>query len=862
VADVFVSYSRTDREFVRRLVDALTRNGKDVWIDWEDIPAASEWRSEIAAGIDGADAFVYVISPDAVTSPECAKELDHAIAQGKRIVPLLYREPPRNELRPEIRDRQWIRFDDGEFGAAFETLLRALDTDLGWVKAHTDLLRRAEQWERRRDPSRLLRGAALRDAEAQLAGRAAGSEPGVTPLQTRFVHASRTRATRQQRITLGIVLFALAVTSALAIVAWILRGTAIDRERTARSRELAALADAQLRIDPELSLILARSADESRETVESTAVLRAALAASRVRARLDVGPSDFENPILDARLSADGEHIRVFRRTTSTTWSLARRTRIGTDRNGLPEPDLPAAVAAVAVGDDGVARMTIDADGLLRFRAGRGAPWRVLDRLELTVPARGLAADVTLDGRLVAAAVDNEATESGGGPTEIGDKVARVWDLATPRLVTLSGHSSFVNDVRFSADGRRVVTASDDGTARVWDVRRGRTRVILRGHTAPVVSARFDSDGDRVVTASEDGTVRVWDVRLAVGIRVLDGEAAAVAHDGTCAVAARRGATIRVWPPAARREAAAGAPVRHDVSEAAAGRRCASVAASDGAVETTIVRSGKSRALRGRLVTFSRDGRLALVDRVGSGSVLDLDAGTAQPVTWGVETVTAATFDEDGSRFVAVKGDPRTTAGYTPPRLWSVTGAPLRTLGGERPVYAADIRGEVVATAGEDAVVELWLPDRKSALELRGHGDRILDIEFSRAGRSIVSASRDGTARVWPADGRGSAVILGPHGDAVQAATFSPAGDLVATISADGTVRVWDAATGDPVLAAPAQSVTDVRFAAGGRRLVAAARGVLVVDCEVCADVEALRDLAARRITRSPTAAERARYGL
>ena len=68
MADVFASYSRTDREFVRRLADALTRSGKDVWIDWEDIPPASEWRSEIAAGIDGADAFVYVISPDAVTS--------------------------------------------------------------------------------------------------------------------------------------------------------------------------------------------------------------------------------------------------------------------------------------------------------------------------------------------------------------------------------------------------------------------------------------------------------------------------------------------------------------------------------------------------------------------------------------------------------------------------------------------------------------------------------------------------------------------------------------------------------------------------------------------------------------------------
>src|SRR5207248_2471555 len=75
----------------------------------------------------------------------------------------------------------------------------------------------------------------------------------------------------------------------------------------------------------------------------------------------------------------------------------------------------------------------------------------------------------------------------------------------------LRGHTNGVNSAVFSADGSRIVTASADHTARVWDAASGRSLAVLRGHTSQVTSAAFSGDGTRIVTASDDKTARLWD---------------------------------------------------------------------------------------------------------------------------------------------------------------------------------------------------------------------------------------------------------------------------------------------------------------------------------------------------------------
>jgi len=95
--DAFVSYSRADEAFVRRLEAALRERGKDVWVDWHDIPATADWRAKIYAGIDASRAFVAVLSPDLVASAICREELEHATRSNKRLVPILRREVDRSE---------------------------------------------------------------------------------------------------------------------------------------------------------------------------------------------------------------------------------------------------------------------------------------------------------------------------------------------------------------------------------------------------------------------------------------------------------------------------------------------------------------------------------------------------------------------------------------------------------------------------------------------------------------------------------------------------------------------------------------------------------------------------------------------
>jgi PDZ domain/WD domain, G-beta repeat len=91
------------------------------------------------------------------------------------------------------------------------------------------------------------------------------------------------------------------------------------------------------------------------------------------------------------------------------------------------------------------------------------------------------------------------------------DKTARIWDAETGKTVAiLAGHSNWVESARFSTDGRHVVTSSSDKTARVWDTESGKTIAILSGHTGGLWNAAFSPDGSRVVTASDDETARIW----------------------------------------------------------------------------------------------------------------------------------------------------------------------------------------------------------------------------------------------------------------------------------------------------------------------------------------------------------------
>jgi hypothetical protein len=310
MSDVFVSYSRVDDQFVRKLHEALERVGKDAWVDWQDIAPTAEWGAEIYQAIEDADAFVFVLSPESVSSEECARELAHAAGHNKRIVPLHHRAVDPRVVPDPAASHQWISFDsDGGFDRSFEELVRALDTDLEWVAAHTHWLRRARDWEKQsRDKSLLLRGSDLRSAEEWLSRQGEKHKPDPTPLHNEYVYASRRAASRRQRGAVGAISTALVVAVTLAVVALIARNEAETQKRSAQAQTLSARAEL-VRSRRRLSALLAeeavRRAPDAASRAGAESMLRNRLASMEHRVLM----SGHEGSVSSAAFSPDGEQV-------------------------------------------------------------------------------------------------------------------------------------------------------------------------------------------------------------------------------------------------------------------------------------------------------------------------------------------------------------------------------------------------------------------------------------------------------------------------------------------------------------------------------------------------------------------------
>src|SRR5215470_8101981 len=142
--EVFISYSRKDKEFVRRLDDELKRRDREAWVDWEGIPPGDTWEKTIYGAIESTHTFIFVLTPDSIASKVCGREIAHAVANSKRLIPIVHRDVPDDDVPKSLGELNFIFCrEKDDFGEATDKLISALDTDLGWVRAHTRLLTRA-----------------------------------------------------------------------------------------------------------------------------------------------------------------------------------------------------------------------------------------------------------------------------------------------------------------------------------------------------------------------------------------------------------------------------------------------------------------------------------------------------------------------------------------------------------------------------------------------------------------------------------------------------------------------------------------------------------------------------------------------
>jgi WD40 repeat protein len=611
------------------------------------------------------------------------------------------------------------------------------------VKAHTHLLVRATDWQRRdEDQSLLLRGRELNEAETILADTA--SEPQATPLQTRFVVTSRKAAGRRQRGAIAIVTALLLVAASLGVVALVQRNSAVENERLAleraaesRSRELASASIGQLETDPELSLLLANQALESATTQEAVEALRQSLTESKVRATL-TGP---EGAVATVAYSPDGSRLLAA--------SYDGTVRIW-DPASLTDPLVLAShedlIETAAFSPDGSLVVSASFDGTARV-------WDTTSGLELVTLGghRGAVHDAAFspNGHLIVTAGD--------------DHTARVWDEGTgAQLSVLEGHTRPVYDASFSPDGSVIVTASDDDTARVWEADSGRQLQVLRGHDEGLYAASFDPSGSRVVTASEDETAKIWDASSGELKADLRGHRAPVvlatfSPDGATVLTASEDGTAQIW-------------------EASSGRQLS--------------------VLRGHgdqigAASFSSDGRFVVTASAdGTARVWSAGDGTVAAVLKGhTGEVLSAAFSPDGER-VATGGTDGTT------RIWEpVSGQVL--IRGDVSNYREEIGGDRLAVSTWDGFVHIFDAPSGRELVTMEAGAPLSTVSFSGDGALVASGGLDGVGRIWDSHTGELIAELHGHEPVFTSADFYSQDDRVLTWSDDGTARLWDARSGE-----------------------------------------------------------------
>lgn len=237
--NIFISYSREDLGFVDRLGASLSARNFVPLIDREAIYAFEDWWERIENLIVKADTIVFVLSPNAVASIYCRKEVDFAASLKKRFAPIVCRPTDLRAVPDELARLNFVVFDDdAHFEEQVDRLAEALSTDIDWIRKHTEFGEAARRWSLAGRPGPkglLLRPPLLEEAEQWIASR---PQNAPHPMETTlaFIAESRRAETRRRNVLTATLGVGLAIALTLAGVAYWQRTIAMANEKIAKQQ--------------------------------------------------------------------------------------------------------------------------------------------------------------------------------------------------------------------------------------------------------------------------------------------------------------------------------------------------------------------------------------------------------------------------------------------------------------------------------------------------------------------------------------------------------------------------------------------------------------------------------------------------